>query len=215
MAMLKGLAALGYDTVCATPHQKAGQFMPEAEAIRAAHEALVAAAVAAGLALTIPLAAENMWDGVLFERYQEDRIPAYGDGPAFLLEFRVHELPVGLMQHLFRMRARGGLPVIAHPERYHPLWKSPELCEELAAQCAMVVDLGAVAGYHGRREAKAARALLKQGIAHAAATDIHSPGDIRVAAEGMAWIREKLGGTALVRLCDDNPRSILAGIHPS
>jgi tyrosine-protein phosphatase YwqE len=79
----------------------------------------------------------------------------------------------------------------------------------------MVVDLGAVAGYHGRREAKAARALLKQGIAHAAATDIHSPGDIRVAAEGMAWIRKKLGGAALVRLCDDNPRSILAGIHPS
>lgn len=212
--MLRGLAALGFDTICATPHQKDGQFMPSAEAIRTAHQATTAAATQAGLPVRIPLAAENMWDSVFFERLGHNRVPAYDEGPAFLVEFRVHELPLGLVDQVFRLRVEGKLPVIAHPERYQPLWQTPDLVERLATQCAMVVDLGAVAGYHGRRQARMARSMLKNGTAHAAASDAHSPADVGVAAEGMAWIRKKLGESALRRLLDEAPRQILAGVHP-
>ena len=214
LSMLRGLAALGFDTVCATPHQKDGQFMPSAEAIRTAHQATMAAAREAGLAVRIPLAAENMWDGVFFERLGLNQVPSYDEGPSFLVEFRVHELPLGLIDRVFRLRVEGKLPVIAHPERYEPLWKTPEVAERLATQCAMVVDLGAVAGYHGRRQARMARSMLKNGTAHAVASDAHSPADVGVAAEGMAWIRKKLGESALHRLLDEAPRQILAGVHP-
>jgi protein-tyrosine phosphatase len=212
--MLRGLAALGFETICATPHQKDGQFMPSAQAIEAAHRATVAAAEQAGLGVRIPLAAENMWDSVFFERLGQSAVPSYDGGPAFLVEFRVHELPLGLMDQVFRLRVAGKLPVIAHPERYQPLWQTPALAQQLAVQCAMVVDLGAVAGYHGRRQTKIARSMLAEGIAHAAASDAHSPTDVGVAAEGMAWIRKKLGESALRRLLDEAPRQILAGVHP-
>jgi protein-tyrosine phosphatase len=212
--MVRGLAELGFETICATPHQKDGQFMPSAEAIEAAHQATVAAARQAGLNVRIPLAAENMWDSVFFERLGQNRVPGYGQGSAFLVEFRVHELPLGLVDQVFRLRVEGKLPVIAHPERYQPLWQTPALARQLAVQCAMVVDLGAVAGYHGRRQAKVARSMLKEGTAHAVASDAHSPADVGVAAEGMAWIRKKLGESALRRLLDEAPRQILAGVHP-
>ncbi len=215
LAMLRGLADLGFEAVCATPHQKLGQFMPSLAAIDAAHRDTRQRLEDHGVALRLPLAAENMWDATFYERSEADSIPSYDDSNAFLVELPVAALPVGLFDHLFRLRMRGKLPVLAHPERYQPLWNAPALLDALRAQCAMVVDLGAVAGYHGRREAKAARMMLKKGIAHAVASDAHSPADIGVAAEGIAWIRKKLGAAAIERLLSASPRAILAGEHPS
>ena len=64
--MLGALAALGFTEVYATPHQKAGQFMPSREAIDHAFASLAAAPGAPRL----HLGAENMWDDVFFERSQ-------------------------------------------------------------------------------------------------------------------------------------------------
>lgn len=212
--MLNGLADLGFDTVCATPHQKTGQFMPSAKAIQAAHSATARALRDAGLPLRLGLGAENMWDSTLYERMESDEIPSYDGGPAFLVEFDPAQLPYGLTGRIFDLSRRGRLLVIAHPERYVPLWTSPDLVDSLRADCALVVDLGAIAGLHGRREGKAARRFLESGLVHAVASDVHSAGDLRGTAAGMAWIRKRLGERALVRLLDENPRRILAGHHP-
>ncbi len=212
--MLRGLASLGFETVCATPHQKDGQFLPTLEAIGATHEALRSAVSDQGIAVEIPLAAENMWDQVFYERLMKDDIPSYDNGPSFLVEFQPTALPIGLSERLFELRMKNRLPVIAHPERYQPLWKDAKRLESLAADAAMVIDLGAIAGYHGRGEMKAARKMVKSGLAHAVASDAHSPNDIRVAAEGIAWIRKKVGEAAVTKLLDINPRKILAGQHP-
>ena len=215
LAMIQGLAALGFDTLCATPHQKLGQYMPSASAIGDAYDELLGQAKRAGVQATFVRAAENMWDSVFYERLSSDEIPGYGESAAFLVEFPVHHLPTGLLEHLFRIRLSGRLPVIAHPERYQPLWKAPDLVAELAERCAMVVDLGAVAGFHGRKQGKVARSLLQKGLAHAVASDAHGVSDVRMAERGIAWIRKKLGEDALIRLLDTAPRRILAGIHPA
>jgi protein-tyrosine phosphatase len=215
MAMLRGLAGLGFDTVFATPHQKAGQFMPSAGAIADAHRQSRRELAAAGLDLALSLGAENMWDDVFFQRLEADTIPSYDGGPAFLFELPLGgPLPVGLEQRLFSLRTRGKLPVMAHPERYEPLWNDPELVDRLAASCALVIDLAAVAGHHGRKRKKAARKLLERGAVHAAASDVHGPADIRTAADGIAWIRKRFGDRTVTRLLDDNPRRIAAGEHP-
>jgi tyrosine-protein phosphatase YwqE len=104
--------------------------------------------------------------------------------------------------------------VLAHPERYHALWGDDELARALRRVCAFVVDLGAVAGFHGRRETKAARHLLEIGLACGVATDAHQIGDLQQAAAGLAWIDKKLGHAAVVRLFDHAPRTILAGELP-
>jgi protein-tyrosine phosphatase len=212
LAMLRGLAELGFDTVFATPHQRVGYFLPSAEAIRAAHAATVEQAAQAGLGLRVALAAENMWDAVFFERIQTRSIPSYDDGPAFLVELPVSEsLPVGVERQLFELGLERRLPVLAHPERYPPVYDDLEVAERLGKCTALVVDLGAVAGYHGKKQAKAARRMLQDGIADAVASDIHSTADVRAAAEGMAWIERRLGRPALIRLLDEVPRGILAG----
>jgi protein-tyrosine phosphatase len=155
-----------------------------------------------------------MWDATFYERCETLTIPSYDGGPAFLFELPLGELPLGLFERLFALRTKHKLPVLAHPERYEPLYSAPELLDRLRDSCALVVDLGAVAGYHGRKRAKYARLWVERGIAHAAASDAHTPDDVRVAAEGIAWIRKRLGDAAVTRLLDTGPRAILAGEHP-
>jgi protein-tyrosine phosphatase len=212
MQMLEALAEIGFAEVCATPHQKAGQFLPSADAIDRAYEGVSAARTVA--MPTLHLAAENMWDDVFFERSQRGAIPSYDRGAAFLFELRPPTLPVGLLDHLFRLRTEGKVPVMAHPERYEPLWDDDDLAERLSRACAFVVDLPAIAGYHGRRQSKQARRLLERGLVRAAASDAHTPGDAKQAAEGLAWIEKKLGAHAVTLLCETNPRAILAGDLP-
>ncbi len=215
LAMLRGLCAIGFDTVCATPHQKAGQFLPSLDAIRRAHQSARSALSANSVALSLSLAAENMWDGTLYERCETLTIPSYDDGAAFLFELPLGvPLPVGLFDRLFSLRTKGKLPVLAHPERYEPLYSSPDLLARLRECCALVVDLGALAGYHGRKRGKFARRWVEEGIAHAAASDSHTVEDVRTAAEGIAWIRRKVGEDAVSRLLDRAPRAILRGQHP-
>ncbi|HEU5055385.1 MAG TPA: CpsB/CapC family capsule biosynthesis tyrosine phosphatase [Kofleriaceae bacterium] len=214
LAMIRGLVALGFDTICATPHQKAGQFLPSLESIRRAHQATAEQIAGAGVGVRLALAAENMWDSTLYARMEADSIPSYDDGAAFLVEFVPSHLPVGLRERVFQLRRKKRLPVIAHPERYEEYWSLPDRLRALGEDCALVVDLAALAGHHGRKQGKAARAYLENGIAHAVASDIHSPADLRGAAEGIAWIRKRLGDRRLISLLDENPRRILAGEHP-
>ncbi len=214
MAMIEGLVTLGFSTICATPHQKSGQYLPSFEAIDDAYQRVLGEVSSRDLAVTIPLAAENMWDSTFFERLSSDAIPSYDNGNAFLMEFVPNQLPMGLFDHIFDLRRKGKLPVVAHPERYAPLWKDPETVAKLAANCAMVVDLGALAGDHGRKQAKYARKMVLEGVAHAAASDAHTPDDIKSAHKGMAWIEKKAGAAALKRLLATNPAKILAGEHP-
>jgi protein-tyrosine phosphatase len=213
MQMIEALAAIGFTEICATPHQLAAKFLPDLGDIARTFDALTQAV---GARARLHLAAENMWDDVFFGRSQDGTIPSYGGGPAFLFEIHpsAERIPLGLTEHIFRLTLAGKLPVMAHPERYEALWDDEVLTRKLHASCAFVVDLGAVAGYHGRKQGKVARRLLEDGLAHAVASDAHTREDVARAAEGIAWIRKRLGPAAVTRLLDDGPRQILAGELP-
>jgi len=162
----------------------------------------------------VGLGAENFWDGTFLGRIQTHQIPCYDGGPAFLFEVPPPLMPAGMEATLFDIRLAGKLPVMAHPERYQAVQAQLDRAEALGQTAALVVDLGALDGAHGRAQMKAARDLLTRGLAHAVATDIHSPNDLPAIAAGMAWIRKHLGADALQTLLADNPRRIIAGDLP-
>jgi protein-tyrosine phosphatase len=212
LAMLDGLAALGITEQCVTPHQKASQYLPAWDVIESTLAKLET--VRQPHHPTLRLAAENMWDDVFYQRAQQNAIPGYRNSVAFLVEIPPPLMPPGMIDQLFKWQMAGKLPVLAHPERYHALWDNDELAAQLRNHCAFVIDLGAVGGFHGKREQKAARHLLERGLATAVATDAHHIGDLQQAAEGLRWIEKKLGHAAVVRLFDHAPRAILAGELP-
>ena len=214
MQMVNAIVGLGFDRLEATPHQRAGMFMPEPDAIDAAFAWLKDEATAAHPGLQLGLGAENFWDEVLLVRLQRGRpadlrrrpgVPVRGDPAADAGPARADAVRVAAHGAAAGDGASRALP--GRPER-------PARAEELGRTAALVVDLGALDGAHGRAEMKTARRLLEEGLAHAAATDIHSPDDQRPIAAGMAWIRKRLGPEALRGCWTSNPRHILAGELP-
>jgi protein-tyrosine phosphatase len=212
VALLDGLAALGVSEQCVTPHQKASQYMPAWDRVETTLAALQT--LRKPHHPTLRLGAENMWDDVFYKRAQDGTIPHYAGTQAFLVEIPPPMMPPGMIDQLFKWRMAAKVPVLAHPERYHALWDNDELAHRVRVHCAFAIDLGAIGGFHGKREMKAARHLLECGLATCVATDAHQVGDLQQAAAGMQWIEKKLGHAALVRLFDHAPRTILGGELP-
>jgi protein-tyrosine phosphatase len=211
--MAKGVASLGFTHLYATPHQREGLYLPSALAIDAAFRQMTAT-ISGSEAPALGLGAENFWDETFLSRVRAGTIPSYDGGPAFLFEVPPPLMPVSLDATLFEIRLAGKLPVMAHPERYHAIQTDPERARALGRTAALVVDLAALDGAHGRAEMRTARYLLSEGLAHGAATDIHGVQDLPAIAAGMAWIREQLGSQTLDLLLADNPRRILEGDLP-
>jgi protein-tyrosine phosphatase len=214
LRMVGALAALGFGTVHATPHQRAGRFMPARQAIDDAYAAMRTAAQAEHPQLNVGLGAENFWDEVFHERVSSGGLPAYPGGKAFLFEINPEFMPPRIENVLFEIRLTGRLPVMAHPERYVAIQEDVGRAEAIGRSSAMLMDLGALDGAHGRPAMKAARKLVEEGLIHAAASDVHTAEDQRTVAAGMAWIKKRLGADVLDRLVGENPRYILAGELP-
>ncbi|HVU49285.1 MAG TPA: CpsB/CapC family capsule biosynthesis tyrosine phosphatase [Polyangia bacterium] len=218
LQMMRAIASLGFSHLYATPHQREGMFMPERPRIDAAYAAVKAALADAGggptPAPTLGLAAENFWDSVFHDRLRAHAVPTYDATPAFLFEVNTQMMPVEMENQLFQIRTSGYVPVMAHPERYVAVQRDPSLAERLGRHAAMLIDLGALDGAHGKAELKTARKLVLEGLAHGAASDIHRPEDQAGVAAGMAWIRKQRGQAVLDQMLDENPRRLLAGELP-
>jgi protein-tyrosine phosphatase len=212
--MVRAVAALGFSHLFATPHQRAGMFMPAREQIDGAFQQVATQVGTAAPGVRLGLGAENFWDDVFHDRWQRGEHPTYDGGPAFLFEVNPQLMPPAIDQQLFQMRLRGQLPVMAHPERYLAIQRDIDGAAKLARSAALLVDLGALDGAHGKAEMKTARRLILDGLAHAAASDVHTPEDQAAVAAGMAWIRKQRGDAMLDRLLGENPRRILAGDLP-
>jgi protein-tyrosine phosphatase len=214
LRMIAALGALGFEQVHATPHQRSGMFLPSREQIDAALGQVETEARRSHPGVKVGLAAENFWDEVLHERLGQGSVPSYPSGKAFLFEVNPQFMPPQIEQRLFQIRVGGRLPVMAHPERYLAVQQDPGRAEALGRSAALLVDLAALDGAHGRPAMKAARRLCEEGLAHAGASDVHTAEDQRPVAAGMAWLRKRLGPEALDRFLDENPRRILAGELP-
>jgi protein-tyrosine phosphatase len=214
LRMVSAVASLGFTALHATPHQRFGVFLPSRENVDRVFSELRAEVKANSPSLSFGLGAENFWDEVFLTRVRDGGLPTYEGGPAFLFEVDPAMMPPRIEQTLFEIRIAGRLPVMAHPERYRAIQNDIGRAEELARSAALLVDLAALDGAHGRPAMKTARRLLEEGLVHAAATDIHTPEDQRPIAAGMAWIRKRLGPDTLERLLSENPRRILAGDLP-
>lgn len=213
LAVVAALKALGFSEICATPHQKVGQYLPAWD-LCTARFADIQDALPPGSPL-LHLGAENMWDDVFHQRYREQSIPCYDQGTAFLFELSPSLWPPAFLDTVFAARMRGQLPVLAHPERYRELYGNEALVEKVAAQCAMVVDAAAIVGHHGGREAEAAKWLLRLGHVHALASDSHRTLDVAQAQEGIEWVAKHYGNATVDRMLGEAPRMILQGEHPA
>jgi protein-tyrosine phosphatase len=213
--MLHALFALGFTRVFATPHIRAALFDNTPEELKTRYAEVCGALGPDRECPEHALAAEHFYDDVNHRRLLDGHGLPYPGGKAALIEFQSAEFPYRIQQRLAELGRVGLRPVLAHPERYRPLWDSPEPLEELLdVGVATLLDVCALAGKYGAKAARAAEGLLDLGLYHAACTDAHSVEDVHQVERGLSFIVKHYGDEELQRLFVDGPSCLLAGALP-
>lgn len=212
-ALLEALHQAGFSTVVATPHMRPGMFENTRSDLMKAYETTLAAVQAGGGPLPqLMLSSEHFFDDIVFQRLMGGSALPYPGGKAALVEFPTRAFPAKIAHRFFDLMRRGLRPVIAHPERYEPVWDDPELLEPLLdGGAVLLLDVAALAGKYGRAPRRSAEALLERGYYYAACSDAHKASDVVDVKKGIAQLFDDVGEEEATFLLSEGPQEILDG----
>jgi len=236
IALLRGLHDLGFSTVMATPHMRPGMFDNDQASLARAFEAMsapLAEARAEGPLPAVHLASEHFFDDVVFERIRRGEGLPYPPPAALapesslgaaaaarapkrgvLIELATERFPFHAHNRFFDLHRAGFVPVLAHPERYAPVWKDRDTLRPFVeAGAHLLLDVCAIVGKYGKAAQKAAEKLLDDGAYTAACSDAHRPEDVLVVAKAIDRLQELAGEEGVFDLLSAGPRRIL-GLPP-
>jgi protein-tyrosine phosphatase len=211
--MLHELAAVGFALVTGTPHMRRNMFDNRREDIEQAYQRTVEAlADHAGLP-ELALASEHHFDDAGLGALMRDEGLPYPGSHAALVEFPNPQFPSAARERLFDLRVKKKLrPVLAHPERYRPVWRDIRVLDPLLdGGVVLLLDVASLVGKYGRKTERVARELLEQGYYYAACSDAHRAVDVAEVGRGIAQLHKVMGDEEALFLMRDGPRNILAG----
>ena len=229
LAMLRGLHQAGFDAVVATPHMRPGMFDNDRASIERAFASMQPVLSAGGALPSVHLGSEHFFDDVVYGRLLRGeavpypRLPGATDaaGPGatarqrrrpVLIEFGSTAFPVRIQHRLFDLRRAGLVPVLAHPERYEPVWRDDACLDAvLDAGAHLLLDLCTLVGKYGRAPQRAAEKLLEEEAYEAACSDAHKPRDVEIVVKSIERLEALVGVAEARRLLADGPRGILGG----
>jgi protein-tyrosine phosphatase len=160
----------------------------------------------------VGLSSEHHLDDLVFEQLIAGNGLPYPDGNAALIEFPNERFPLKCEQRLFELRCKHIRPVLAHPERYKPVWESIDVLEPLLdGGTVLLLDVAALVGKYGRQPRKTAEKLLGEGCFYAACSDAHRAEDAEAVADGIERLFELVGREEAEFLLIEGPRRILDG----
>ncbi|MET0342327.1 MAG: CpsB/CapC family capsule biosynthesis tyrosine phosphatase [Polyangiales bacterium] len=206
------LKAMGFSQLVTTPHIRSGMFENRKAGLERAFSALTEALRGDDALPALALSAEHHCDALFLELLEAREILPYPGARALLVEFPNEAFPVAFDRLAFRLAQRGLRPIIAHPERYVPLFKRSSAVERLLDQeVGLQLDLMSLAGKYGRAARKAAERMIDEGVYTIAATDTHRVEDLPRVASALAHLHKLVGDDELSVLLADNPRRLLDG----
>jgi protein-tyrosine phosphatase len=216
IAMLRELYRIGFDRVVATPHMRPNLFDNHQQHLRRAFDAMLPHLAGLQGLPRVELSSEHYFDDVVFHRLLSGEGLPYPGGHAVLLEFYEIDFPPMIERRLFELSTRKQLlPVIAHPERYHCIWRSADILERLVdAGVGALLDTAALVGKYGRKPKRSAEELLERGLYHAACSDAHRPADVAEVEAGMRRIDQLYGDDEVEFLFKIGPQALLEGRLP-
>ncbi len=220
--ILVALHAIGFSTVVATPHTRPGMFENDATGLQAAYASTLehVRLAARGPLPSVLLASEHFFDDIVFSRIRSGVALPYPPLPGqaakkvrpILVELPPRAFPPQIQARFFDLRRAGCSAVLAHPERYQPVWEDDRCLDPLIdAGAALLLDVCALVGKYGQRSQRSAEKLLDEGAYSAACSDAHRPEDAEVTARAMQRLTELSGPDEVDRLFRIGPTKILEG----
>jgi len=210
LEMARALVSLGFSTVAPSPHARP-EYAP-VEVVEARLGELGDALARERIPLTLGRNAENVLDEAFLRGLGTPAARMLGAGRYVLVELPYTAPVPALPDILFRIRTKGIVPLIAHPERCLEFERKGRAEEAVRAGALLQLDVGALTGRYGGAAKKLSRAFLDAGLYAVAATDLHGPVGAREwVGRAMEELGRRAGERAFARLLRDTPASLLAG----
>ena len=129
-----------------------------------------------------------------------------------LIEFFPQNIPENQKEILFNLKMSGVTPIIAHPERYVPVQKNPNLVYNwLNAGCIIQVDAGSTLGLLGKSAKEASQIIIKQNWCQVLGSDAHDTKKRNFVLKDAIDLVKNWVGQEAKKLVYDNPKAILNG----
>lgn len=175
LEMARQAAACGVTHLAVTPHYLPGVYEPDVALVRRLTAEFRQRVAMAGISLELLEGSEAFLSLEVPELLRRGVLTTLGDrGRHLLVELPVGEYPGWVAEVLFRVRVRGVVPVLAHPERNRVLQQRPDLLGDLIRQGVLVqLEAGSLTGLHGRRAQAVAERWVRQGWVHMLGSDAH------------------------------------------
>ena len=166
---------------------------------------------AAGIPLTVLPGAEVLCTPEVPGLLAEGKLLTLAGGRYLLVEFFFDEDLDYMDEMLSAIANHGNIPVIAHPERYESVQRTPHIVERwFRAGYIIQLNKGSILGRLGRRAARTASWILDRGLAHVVASDAHSPSVRTPQMTPLAeYLSDRYGDGYAHILLEDNPGRIL------
>ena len=165
----------GYTTMVATPHVLSGAYNNNQERI---NEAVLKAQQSCDqeeIYIRILPGAEYYLDDMFLNLLGEGKCFGLNYGKYLLVELPMVRLPKMAPEFAFRIRLKGFIPILAHPERYADISEDPKKAHDLVDMGYLLqVNLGSFEGLYGRHCTRAVQYLFNNQLIFAISTDIHT-----------------------------------------
>lgn len=190
LEMIRKMEELGFERLICTPHVMHGHFQNSTTTILESLSELKAAVEKAGINVELQAAAEYNFDQELMKRLEENDLLTFGyDGYRFLLfELSYFNEPIGLDHFLSQLKAKGILPILAHPERYPYFAQERDKYKALKAQGVLFqINLNSLSGLYSGGATAAASWLIDQELVEFVGSDAHRPDHVDLLKESLRW----------------------------
>ncbi len=123
-------------------------------------------------------AAEYMMD-YHFEKLIEDKNLFTLKGHYVLVEMSYFQAPINLEDIIFKIKTKGYIPILAHPERYSYYHNNKDYYDKLKQLgCFFQLNLLSLTNYYGKNVEKTAAYLMDKNLIDFVATDAHNENQV-------------------------------------
>jgi protein-tyrosine phosphatase len=174
MDLIRGLSALGYKKLIATPHVMWDMYKNSSDMILHKLAEVKERVKKEGINIEVDAAAEYFLDEHVISLVKSNTPLLTIGNNMVLVEFSLAHASLELKDILFELQMQSYVPVIAHPERYIYLERSRDLYDELKDMgCLFQLNVLSLTGGYGKTVQELSQYLIKKRYYDLVGTDLH------------------------------------------
>ncbi len=213
ISIIEKLSSIGFKIVIATPHYITGsKFIYDNASKMDKLEKIKKCLEEKNIDMELYLGNEVFIDHNILSLIDEQQIASLNNSKYILIELPVSRAMNDLFDILFKIRDKGYVPIIAHPERYAFLQEDHTMIEKFIEMgCLFQGNFENIVGKYGKHAKELFLYMLKNNQYHFLATDIHTKDSHLF--ENMEKMKKKLtkltSKEKFVELTVNNPLKII------